>query len=825
MICSQCGLRVECRAPVPAEIGDNYSGLLIVGEAPGRAEDAKGRPFIGESGELLMEIMKESGIARDTVSISNICRCFPSIQKTPSPEQAAVCTQAWLLDEITALEPKVILALGKLAAVFFSGNAKIKIAKASGTVVKWLHPVTQKEYAVVLGVHPAYVLRNPADVPLLSQAVQVAMREQRGSSVTVPMDLLDLTPMLMHPDTTEQDLSSMLPFLQDPDVSVVMDLETSRKEPYAPDAFIVSMAFTVSKPLPSGGMDEVYFVLWRHDDGGAWESPGGQKFLTILRESRCGWIGHHVKFDAWFTTAHWAWRPRIVYDTMIAHSLTEESSASLKKIAWSLTPYGGYEEALDYDIEQGMQHCPLDNLRYYNGADVVVANFIYRRFIRERRLKGAQRTVVMDQILAPASMAVPDMESGGIRIDVSALQEKKVSYATRIIELDGRIRWHAEVERAIAKGVISRDAVAEMNIASSEQLGTLLYGVLGYPIVKETAGGKTGHARPSTDKEALKLLSQQTGPEGVAGLLLEYRRLSKLKTTYLDGLEAAVVNGRVYPTYWIARYDDGKDHGGTVTGRLSCSNPSLHTIPRDSDIKELFLPEEDEFLCVVDFSQLEVRVVSVLAQDARMRAFFLSGQDLHRQVAAAIGKKPPEDVTDEERKRAKTITFGLLYGKEPQSLSVDLGITLLEAQKFYREYFQTFPDVARWREEAMAFARKHGWCATPLGRIRTLQGFSDSERDRRSVNSPIQSTASDICLNSLVRLYAFLRAEELGTTLRGTVHDSILLSVPEKELDMIPEYKRRCEDVPFPELTEFGIPFSLDVQLGMNWGNTEKILG
>jgi len=408
-------------------------------------------------------------------------------------------------------------------------------------------------------------------------------------------------------------------------------------------------------------------------------------------------------------------------------------------------------------------------------------------------LDGQQLRSLFETIEMPLIGVLVDMEWVGMRIDRDLLAEIG----------RGMTRELREAEREIY-----RAAGAEFNLLSTPQLRSVLFTKLQLPVLKKT---KTG---PSTDAEVLEQLAA-AGHE-VPRLLLEYREIAKLKSTYVDALPGYVhpETGRIHTTF---------NQVGAATGRLSSSEPNLQNIPvrtaRGENIRRAFVAAPGHVLLVADYSQIELRLLAHLSQDAQFVDAFERGGDIHRQTAAVIFGVAQEAVTAEMRGRAKTINFATIYGQGPSALSRQLGISADEARRFIAQYFNRFAGVRRWLDGTVAEARERGYVETIFGRRRYVPELRDKNfnirafGERTATNSPLQGSAADLIKVAMVRIHGALTTAGLGSRLVLQVHDELLLEVPEAERETAREVvKREMEGA-----AKLRVPLVVSVGEGTNW--------
>jgi len=404
----------------------------------------------------------------------------------------------------------------------------------------------------------------------------------------------------------------------------------------------------------------------------------------------------------------------------------------------------------------------------------------------------------------PLAGVLADMEWRGVRIDVPRLEALSVAYADRLATLEREI--HDLAGHSFA-------------IASPLQLRVVLFDELGLPVVKR---GKTG---PSTDAEVLEQLAPL---HPLPAKLLEHRKYAKLKSTYVDALPALVAptTGRIHTTF---------NQTVAATGRLSSSEPNLQNIPirtsEGHEIRAAFLPGASGWRFVAaDYSQIELRILAHLSDDAAMKAAFIAGDDIHSRTAAAVAGVAAEDVTPALRRVAKAVNFGILYGQSAFGLAKSLGISQGEAAEFIDGYFKAFAGAATFMDDVLDRCRRDGFVTTMLGRRRAIEGVRERSKrrnaagvmtltlpEREAVNTVVQGSAADLIKVAMLRVERRLRQEERRAALVLQIHDELLLEAPEDEVG----------DVETLVVEEMGaamtlsVPIEVSVQAGGSWAECD----
>jgi DNA polymerase-1 len=347
------------------------------------------------------------------------------------------------------------------------------------------------------------------------------------------------------------------------------------------------------------------------------------------------------------------------------------------------------------------------------------------------------------------------------------------------------------------------------NIASPQQLGVILFEKLGYPVMKRTRKTKSY----ATGAEILEALAARGYP--LPDLVLRYRELTKLKSTYVDALPALVAgDGRLHTRF---------NQAVAATGRLSSANPNLQNIPVRTElgqtIRRAFVAAPGQVLLVADYSQIELRLLAHIAGEEALAEAFRRGEDIHRTTAAAVLGVAPELVNAEQRRAAKTINFGIIYGMSAYGLSQTLHIPPKEAERFIAAYMERYPGVRRYMDETLAAAERDGGVTTLYGRVRWLPDIASKnwnlrENARRmAINARIQGTAADLMKKAMIGVDRRLRREAPQARLLLTVHDELVLEVGEGEVGPVGDLVRE----EMTGVAELSVPLVVDVGAGTSW--------
>ena len=488
------------------------------------------------------------------------------------------------------------------------------------------------------------------------------------------------------------------------------------------------------------------------------------------------------------------------FDTMLASYVLDPGRRShgldvlaLEFLDHSMTSYtdlcGKGKTAIPFD------QCPVDAARDYSCEDVDIVLRI--REIFEPQLDSSEVRKLLEEIEIPLVYTLSEVEWTGITIDISWFRSLKE-------------RFRRERE-AVEKQIYS-EAGIEFNINSNPQLREILFTRLGLPILKKTSTG------PSTDASVLQELAE--AGHTLPTLLMEYRELAKLESTYLDALPVMVnpQTGRLHTSY---------SQTVAATGRLSSSDPNLQNIPirreLGRDIRRGFVPRAGWTLLAADYSQIELRLLAHLSGDPAFVEAFKAGGDIHRQTAAIIFDVPLGLVSAEMRARAKTINFATIYGQGAHALSRQLKIEHAEAKAFIAKYFERFSGIRAYLDSSVEFARLHGYVTTIFGRRRYIPELRERNfnirafGERAAANSPIQGSAADLIKIAMIKIDSALREGGHAAKMLLQVHDELVFEVPPAELEIIESLvKREMENA-----AELSVPLVVDIGTGVNWLETK----
>ena len=513
-----------------------------------------------------------------------------------------------------------------------------------------------------------------------------------------------------------------------------------------------------------------------------------------------------MKYDLIVLARHGLPVTPLGFDTMIAEWLCNPASRSLglKSLAWARLGMKMTEiEALigKGKEQRTMAQVPIAEAAAYAAADAVA---VFRLMpLLQKELVNCQATKLFEEIEMPLIPVLAGMEMAGISLDVDFLARMSQELDTRMREIE------TQVHQAVGM---------PFNLNSTQQLSVALFETLKLPPPAGTRRTASGHY--STSAEVLEYLR---GKHPVVDWLLEYRELSKLRSTYVDSLPTQINphTGRVHTSY---------SQTAAVTGRLSSSDPNLQNIPIRSDlgrvVRQAFVAMPGHVLLSVDYSQVELRIVAHMADDQAMLAAFRAGQDIHTTTAAAVYGVPLDAVTKDQRRRAKAINFGLIYGMSAFGLTRTTDLTLADAEDFVAAYFRQFPGVKRYLDGIRRLAAEQGYVETLLGRRRYFPGLKTqrdvnvrNREEREAINAPVQGTAADIMKIAMLHVPSALDQAGLKARMLLQVHDELVLECPVNELAQAAQTVQQVMENAF----QLKVPLETEARSGKNWGEMSPL--
>ncbi|TGP40407.1 DNA polymerase I [bacterium M00.F.Ca.ET.228.01.1.1] len=507
-------------------------------------------------------------------------------------------------------------------------------------------------------------------------------------------------------------------------------------------------------------------------------------------------VGQHLKYDEQVLANYGIEMRGIEHDTLLqsyvleSHRPHDMDNLALRHLGVKTIKY---EDVAGKGAQQiGFDEVALEKAAEYAAEDADITlrlhQTMYPQLAAEKTLENVYRDIEV-----PTSRVLRKMERTGVLIDAEKLRQQSNEIATRLIELESKAY-------ELAGG--------EFNLGSPKQIGQIFFEKLELPVVKKTPSGA-----PSTDEEVLQKLAEDYP---LPKILLEHRGLSKLKSTYTDKLPRMVnaSTGRVHTNYAQAV---------AVTGRLASNDPNLQNIPvrtgEGRRIREAFIAPQGHKLVSADYSQIELRIMAHISGDESLLRAFSQGEDIHRATAAEIFSVTPLEVSNDQRRVAKVINFGLIYGMSSFGLASNLGITRDAAKLYIDRYFARYPGVARYMDETRLSAKAKGYVETVFGRrlwLPEINGGNGPRRqaaERAAINAPMQGTAADLIKLSMIAVQKWIEESNIGTRMIMQVHDELILEVPDEEL---PEVRKRLPEL-MCGVAALKVPLVAEVGAGLNW--------
>jgi DNA polymerase-1 len=579
---------------------------------------------------------------------------------------------------------------------------------------------------------------------------------------------------------------------------VSLDLETTSPDPMR--AAIVGISFAL-KPYAA------FYIPLTHSYLGAPRQLEKEyvveKLKPILENGGIKKYGQNIKYDLIVLKREGINLRGVYFDSMIASYVLNPSKMNhnLNDIALEYLNYK--KTPLSELIGKGKKAITMDNVEVervipYACSDADIVLRVAQIMEGELKNKGLDR--LFFEVEMPLLEVLAEMEMNGVIVDMNYLAGLSQDFSVRLRDLEKEIH---------------KFAGQEFNINSPKQLSLILFEKLKLPVISRT---KTG---PSTSEE---VLLQLAGKHKLPHLIIEYRELQKLKSTYIDALPGMVnpQTGRLHTSF---------NQTVTATGRLSSSEPNLQNIPIRTEegrkIRCAFIPDEGCLFVSADYSQIDLRVLAHISGDESLRNAFFHNEDIHLRTASEIFGVPQKEVTPELRRIAKTVNFGLSYGMSPYGLSKDLGVSQTEAKRYIDSYFRKYKGVKEYIEKIVVQARRDGFVSTLLNRRRYLPEINSKNgsirgfAERTAINTPIQGTSADIIKVAMIRIKDRLEAKGLKAKMSLQIHDELLFEVPEEEVDELSRLaKKEMEGA-----VSLDVPVVVDIKVGRNWRDLEEMKG
>lgn len=626
---------------------------------------------------------------------------------------------------------------------------------------------------------------GPSDAESSQQPIGGEAATEAGAPARPPAPGRDYDTIL-----TEQQLDAWLAEIGRTDL-VSVDTETTSLDPFK--AELVGISFCIDPGRAA-------YVPLGHRYAGAPRQLERDAVLARLRpwleDARRAKLGQHAKYDMHVLANHGVGLLGVAHDTLLESYVLEshrshdmdslaERHLGLKTIT--------YDEVTGKGANRiGFEQVALERATEYASEDADVTLQLHRT-LHPRIEADTKLSRIYHELEMPLVPVLFTMERNGVLLDIDLLRQLSREFGAKMTELEARAHEHAG---------------QPFNLNSPKQIQELLFDKHKLPVVKKTPSGA-----PSTDEDVLGELALD---HPLPKVILEYRGLAKLKSTYTDKLPEMInaVTGRIHTNYGQAI---------AVTGRLASNDPNLQNIPiRTAEgrrIREAFIAPPGSLIVSADYSQIELRIMAHISQDASLLQAFAAGEDIHRATAAEIFGMPAAELGPEQRRYAKVINFGLIYGMSAFGLARQLGIERAAAQQYMDRYFARYPGVADYMQRTREAARATGYVETVFGRrlwlpeIRSGNAGRRQGAERAAINAPMQGTAADLIKMAMIAVDRWLAEKRLRTRLIMQVHDELVLEVPEAELDLV---KQALPGI-MSGVGELSVALVVDIGVGANW--------
>lgn len=799
---SSCDLcRLANSAKTVCLIGDGPvpCNIMGIGEAPGEREDDIRKPFQGRAGKVLMRKLREKGINRDKIYLSNAVKCRPSKNDTPVMKEIKACRD-YLLEEIERVKPKKILAFGSIAIKSVLKENRAGIGKYRFQII---HFPEFPNIPVCPLYHPAAMLHDPYKEKLFDEDLAFAFgtEKRRYKKKYWLINDYDEAAKIVKQASVKSKIS--------------LDFETTGLNTLLPNFKILTVSVSWKPGLS-------YCIPIEHPESEIKRKSAVELLRHLFEDSRELTIGgHNIKYEIKCLLAYKVKILCKIRDTMLEFALLDENypSKSLYTLKLRYTEDLGKKEKEIKPYIGMLKELPLRKVAAYNCEDVDAIIRLMKKF---KPLLKKSNLIPLATFQQRTVRMLAEVETTGMMINQGLLRKN--------IKLFERKKKQIEL------------SFPGVNLNSPEQLSNLLYRRLKLKMMKKT---KLGWG--STAREDLEILARTREGKKYKDLIrkmIDYKKLSHFDSHFVTGIYNALQpDGKIYPLYNIVRHEGPeKKEVGTVTGRLSAS--LIHQVPRDTDeldrlfgkraiqIKEMFISSFDGgFITQGDYSQIELRLMCEYSQDKNMLEDFESGEDIHAAVTHRVMERAPQyyrrfSEFADKRKRTKAVNFGIIYLISPWGLAEKLEASVEEAKHLMREWFHTYPGVKKWLLKMQKRVIRDQYSTSLIGRIRRVPGASfDSHRGRelirQGINALMQGLASDINIMLMIELQEELKERRMKSRVIGNVHDATLTDTHPKERK---EVKRIYESIaPKPKMlkelfgVELTVPLTIEVIQRETW--------
>lgn len=793
--CNICGF--NCKNNVGTYIGNNAKVLFLF-ESPTFQADLDNRITAGPVMELFKQYLINAGISFDDIAITYMVHCFSG---TPNKDHEFKLTnnpvkktyyencRHYLNDVLKEVQPKLVVCVGDRPTKYFLGDTKAKLFNVYGAIVK--SPLYNVDTFCIMDMYTLYMktqyrcygTKSFEFIKNFIDGIQPTMLPTNCTIVTDKGTLNHMLDRLLKSPKTAVDIETNgLNFLEDK---------------------IVGIGFALNKE------ESFYIPLYKYDEKliPYWDQSTEDEIKSDLHKfftNETLKIAYNGQFDFKFIRKYLGLKRinNASFDVMLASHLLNENlngMRTLKLLSILFTDMGGYESVLynwlreNKITKDNMYQAPVEILGKYCCLDTLATYRLYSKFDIQLEREGLLH--LFNTLTMPLQKVLMDVEYDGVQVDIVHLQA-----------LESTNKKMLENQLSIIRGKVGDP---NFNVNSTQQLADLLFNKLGCKVVRTTATGA-----PATDKATIEKYAKK---HTVLQDILDYKKKRTETSTFLTGMKALLdKNNKVHTSYLLH---------GTDSGRLSSTNPNLQNIPREKNVKNLYIPEPGKVMIQCDLSQGEFNAWASYAQDEKMLNDIRNGLDIHRTVASKVWKLKPEEVTKELRTFAKRVVFGLMYGISIEGAAKLVGCSEAEAQRIQTTFFGMYPKAAAWLKNIPVVARAKGYLTTVFGRKRRLSHLfahplsgMRNYAARVSSNFPMQSTVADITARNMINLKPYL--DSVGAQIILTVHDSIIVQCDKAIAKEVSEEMMKIVTQPVPNY--HGI-IRCDIEVGSAWGHLDKL--
>lgn len=768
--------------------------------------------------EELEALIAEVGIEPEEIFWTAASKC-KNFEINPSNKDVKAC-RPYLDAEISIVKPEWILTFGNEALLASTGHSGIM--KYRGRAID------KGRYSVFPTISPSAVKRNPGQMPAFMADLHLFASQVRGKTSGI-----DIPPIVKV--TTKARMKALFKILERSEL-ISYDIETTGANPWDVNGAIVSLAGTCTLP---DRKDPVLWALPLYHPQSPWRTSW-VRVLSILApylERIPKQVAHNGKFDAkWLR--FFGVGSKVTFDTMLAaHLLDENRQKGLKPQAASRL--GVPPWAMD---TKDLLSEPLKDVLYYNTLDTFYTYHIYLQ-LRDELIEAPRLRKIFQRILMPANEILIDSELLGVWVDREKLATNtKIGFDTRD-EIDRQLmEFVPDPESTPNWPTDSKGRPVKVNFNPSNFARWFLFEYLELPILRRGKDKDDGREGDPSMAEDVMLQLRSLSP--VVDIMLERARWQKICSAFLSAYDELLTEeDRLHTTFKLTgtvtgRLSSGKEDVEKLTARKPTRGVNLQQVPRDVFLRGLFGAPPGYTFVEADFSQVELRVVAYLSRDPTMLSLYQTGQDIHRATAAWVLGVPESSIGKDDRKKAKAVNFGFVYGMGAKKFvytaftKYQVVFSLSEAEDVRRQFFKNFAGLQPWHARQRRLAHKYGRVQSPIGRIRRLPDIHSSDRgvqgeaERQAINSPVQSFASDMTSLSMVEVHKKFTQLGVDAQILGTVHDAILFQIRDDHVGVaLPIIKDTMESLPLEE--KFGvvvdIPIIADLKVGTHWGTAEEL--